>query len=155
MRAPPPVSLVARPGRGWRAFQSLLHGAATLALTAWLAAWLDAGVRGWLCATGAALAAAGLGWRLSAAASVRLSWSGSAWTVEPEGGPAVAIAPPRVMLDLDRWMLLRWRPEGDGRSGWLAVSAADAASAWHLFRAAVYSFDPLASPRSAEERPPP
>ena len=154
MRAPPPVSLVARPGDGWRVLQSLLHAAAALAFTAWVAAWLEAGPWGWLGAAGAALAAAGLGWRLSAAASTRLAWSGSAWTVEPEVGTPVAIAPPRVMLDLDRWVLLRWRPEGGGRGGWLAVSAADAGSVWHLFRAAVYSFDPLVLPRSPAERPP-
>ncbi len=63
---------------------------------------------------------------------------------DPAGQPITA---PEVMLDLQGWMLLRWRPAGGGAAHWRSVgrdalrgvTAAETAPRWAAFRAAVYS----------------
>jgi hypothetical protein len=47
-----------------------------------------------------------------------------------------------VALDLGRFLLLRWRPDGGGRARWLPLTAAEAGASWHGLRVAAYSRAP-------------
>jgi hypothetical protein len=134
--------------------QSLLHAAAAGALGAWLARWLDAGLAGMVAALAFAAAAAWAGWRWSSAPACRIVWTGAQWTTSCADAAPMESDPPRVMLDLGRWMLLRIRPVAGGRHLWVGLSEGDAGASWQPFRAAVYSSVSDSAPRSPEERPP-
>jgi hypothetical protein len=45
---------------------------------------------------------------------------------------------PEVMIDLDHWMLLRWRPNHGGDDVWLTVSRRDLRPHWHPLRCALF-----------------
>jgi hypothetical protein len=76
--------------------------------------------------------------RLQAAGD--LSWDGAQWQWLGNAGQANAV------IDLDRWMLLRFEPNA-GRPRWLAASRAACIGSWSGLRAALYArrpADPLA-----------
>ena len=136
MHAAPPVSVRGTGGPAWRAVQAILPGLATGALGAWALAHL-----GWplLPAALAALATAGWAWRLAAPVLAAVVWDGQRWTID---GQAADL---QLMIDLDRWVLLRCRPQGQARAKrWLAVAASEAGTAWPLLRAALHAHPPLA-----------
>lgn len=115
-----------------------LGAAAAAAAAAWAAAHLElpgAGAAALLAA--AASLGAGYGRRVAgplAAADVR--WDGQAWTLGGERGTLA------VMLDLDRWLLLRWRAAGRRVPRWVAVSCAGRSAGLHALRTALYSPSP-------------
>jgi hypothetical protein len=71
-----------------------------------------------------------------------LAWDGQCWAVDERPGAV------QVMIDLDRWLLLRWRP-GVGRGRWLAMTASEVGPAWPLLRAALHAPQPLVGAKAA------
>jgi hypothetical protein len=71
-----------------------------------------------------------------------VAWDGQRWTLDDE------TADVQLMIDFDRWMLLRCRASGAGSgSRWRALTAAQAGAAWPLLRAALHARAP--APRGA------
>ena len=134
--------------------------AAVLLVLAWLgaAAALMAWVRlvpapSWqLALAAAALMVAGLsaagGWAVSARGT--LAWNGATWDWQSAGDPV----PGRVerMLDLQRWLLLRWSPES-GSGLWLWVEARRDPPHWDALRRAVYSRARAEPPHTPPAKP--
>jgi len=143
MRPAPAVSVTCCGGIGWRAAQALLPAMATAAISAFallhleLAAW-PAGPL----ATSVGL----LAWRLARLHPQLLLWDGQTWFVDGTPGHLA------VMIDIGPVLLLRLRPSPRGAARWIAVTRAEAASAWHALRAAVYSRPP--KPTAPRVRPP-
>lgn len=140
MRQPPPVSVRCAGGAAWRWAVSLLQALAAAALSAWfLALLLGSGLSAQgLAALGAAalVFAATTPWRPRP--PVSLVWDGQVWQRDGEPGAL------QVTLDLGPWMLLRLRPVQAGgrpwrRWRWVAVSAAEAGTAWHALRVAAHA----------------
>jgi hypothetical protein len=138
MRPAPPLALTCAPSRAWQAACALLAALAAAALAAWLAARLDG--PGWPMALVSPVAAYAGGWvgarwvGPQRPASVR--WDGLEWEIDGQRGML------EVMIDFDRWMLLRLRPPAASRGGamrWLAVSRLPAVQEWHALRIALYS----------------
>ena len=133
MRQPPPVAVTCSGGGCWRVAQAALLAAAAAAATAW--AWLQ--LRGPLLPAGLAAVAVALlagvaRWRSTPPRALQLRWDGQAWSVDGQPGDV------DVMLDLQRWMLLRYRPRL-GRTRWLPLGDAAAGRDRHALRAALYS----------------
>lgn len=171
MRAPPAAGWPVTDDLRWRAAQALLWALAAGGLGAWFGQQAhDRELASLLAAALGALTGAAVGWSAGAQRGGEIVWTGSQWrwrprpvraaraaraarVVRPALGavPAAdpagqAITPPEVMLDLQGWMLLRWRAAGGGPAQWRSVhggatpdaAAADAALRWTTFRAAVY-----------------
>ena len=139
MYAAPPVSVRGTGGPAWRAVQAALYGLAAAAFTVW--ALGQAGLALALALLPAALAAAfvaAVGWWIARAAPASVGWDGQRWALE--GQPGVL----SLMIDLDRWCLLRCRLDGGG-TRWLALSAAEAGARWPLLRAAMHARAPRPS----------
>ena len=88
---------------------------------------------GWGALTAGLSGAAAVGvqaWRRRTPAA--LSWDGSAWRWAGSEGDL------RVMIDLDRWMLLRFDALPQGRR-WIAASRRAAVGPWPALRAALHS----------------
>lgn len=114
------------------------------AILAWAAASPSAGrlaVASGLSVVVAALAAIAW-WRTPAG---ELQWNAQAWQLHLRG--ACTIGQPLVVLDLQRSLLLRWRPDG-GAGGWLWVDRSSVPMRWDDLRRAVYS-------RAIVDAPPP
>lgn len=76
---------------------------------------------------------------------MRLAWTGRQWTCRSPFTAEPQPVDPDISLDLGSWMLLRLkRPQGP--VVWAAIGRADAGSAWHLLRAALYSAHTAARP---------
>jgi hypothetical protein len=75
-----------------------------------------------------------------------LQWDGQRWTLDGVDGA------PEVVIDLDRWMLLRFRCAGAQGASWLALSAAQGSATWHALRAALYSPPPEDTATAAKRR---
>jgi hypothetical protein len=112
--------------------QSVLPVLATAVFVAWIA-----GHSGWSAEKTAvavlvsALVIAVIAWRAARPQPTLLNWDGQCWTVDD------AATQPQVMVDLNRWMLLRLTLAP--RARWFAVSASAAGPAWHGLRAALYA----------------
>jgi hypothetical protein len=135
-RQPPAVGLSCRGGGAWRVGQVLLAVLATAVFVAW--ALLHAGLAGGAAAGSAALTAAvaaAIVTRASRPRPLTLQWDGESWRID--GAPGEV----DVMIDLGRWLLLRFRPPA-GAALWLPVPAAEAGPAWHALRAALYARAP-------------
>lgn len=141
--------------------------AALMGLAAGVLAWwagghlIDDGAAGALplrLAATAAAAAIGLGggWRGARHAGGELAWDGFHWSWQADSAPGASpIEAPQIMIDLDSWMLLRWRmPRGTRALAWHAARRGDDRAAWARLRAALYFRDPSTSPPSTPERPP-
>ena len=74
------------------------------------------------------------GWRQTPAGVLR--WDGLQWSLE-EGG-RVDVGQHSLALDLQRRLLLRWRPQ-EGPVRWLWLERASDLSHWEALRRAVYS----------------
>jgi hypothetical protein len=172
VRAPPAAAWPVTDDLRWRAAQALLWALAAGSLGAWLGQHAhDRDLASVLGAAAGALAGALVGALGGGQRGGELRWTGSQWrwceaprragasaeadtpgmpltpatpVMDPAGQP---IAAPEVMLDLQGWMLLRWRPATGKAWQWRSVGrgalrgavAADAAPRWAAFRAAVYS----------------
>jgi hypothetical protein len=134
VHAAPPVRVTLGRSPGWIAFNAVCTGLAAANLAAW--ALMRAEQPAW-----PGLAAGALFAALAAAAAWRgqgpadLGWDGSRWRYAGLEGDAA------VMLDLDRWMLLRFEPL-QGRARWIAASRRSAVGPWAALRAALYSSRP-------------
>jgi hypothetical protein len=174
MRAAPPVSVRCADGGAWRAFCAVVSGCSAAALVYWALAHAELIEQpgGWLTGLAAALVSGGtlaaLVWwaqgqgfgrgRGQARGPARLSWTGEQWLLDDDPGI------PEVRIDLDRWLLLRFRSSGAGAGEgsatghlrWLALSAAEGKATWHALRAALYSRPPRTTPAtpSAPHRAP-
>ncbi|MCW5632628.1 MAG: hypothetical protein KIT17_04760 [Rubrivivax sp.] len=154
MRPAPLLALRCPPSRSWQVLCMALGSIAGAAFAGWAAGHLELAPS----ATGVALVAgvaAGLLYGRTAAGPARatdLAWDGEAWRVDGEAGTL------QVMLDLDRWLLLRWRAGGGaGRPHrrWVVVCrSGQAAGDVHALRAALYSRPPEPTPEPPHVRAP-
>lgn len=95
------------------------------------------------------LPAAWVVWRRAARAVVTLDWQGGAWRLA-DCGDLAQCEPGRVepMIDLGRWMLLRFRASETGWVRWFVADAEQAGSNWHALRAALYRPTPVGVSRA-------
>lgn len=156
MRSAPPVSVTCDGGPAWAGCQAVVQVLASAALAAWLAAWADLSPVAAAGVVFAAAATAGLlAWQRPKPQPMPLAWDGACWGA----GMPVVIGQVEVMIDLGRWLLLRFRPdEVAAPVRWLAVSAPAAGAALHGLRVALYSGPARAvrlatGLRSAEHQP--
>ncbi len=137
MRAVPRFTLFARPARAWRRGVALLGAAAGANLGAWLIA---SGAPAVLAATVAGgLVVAGIAAGRGGAAP--LAWTGRGWRLGTGGDAADGTL--ACCIDLDRFVLLRFVPQGGARppwrARWLPLAAADCTVAdWHLLRCVIH-----------------
>jgi hypothetical protein len=148
MRAPPAVAVRCTGGWPWRLLNVALPVLAAGVASAW--ALMHTPLPRLPAAALAAVAALVVlvpAWRLSRPRPRLLQWDGQRWTADGVPGRL------QLMLDLGPFLLLRLHP-GQGRGPWLAVTAAEAGTAWHALRAAVYSRPPeTPSGATRPERP--
>ena len=138
MRAAPAVAVQASGGRLWRWLNAVLPACAAVALA--LLALQHAERPPWPVAVVAVLTFAVTWWRARPQA-VALHWDGQRWTADVT---PVAL---QLMIDLGFVLLLRLHPEAGGAARWVPVTAAEAGTAWHGLRAAVYARPPEPGPR--------
>ena len=134
MRHAPPVGVNLSCGGLWRLGGMLLAALAAGVCTFWLLQHMGWSV--WPAApvvVMAALAAALALRRGLRQPPVQLRWDGVAWAADGQAGEL------DLMLDLQRWLLLHWRPQSAGQVLWLPVPASEAGASWHGLRAALYS----------------
>jgi hypothetical protein len=147
VRHAPPVGVTLSGAGAWRHGRTLLGALTAAVFAAWGSLHLGAAPTLAAAAGGAAaLLAGGLAWRAARPQPAQLRWDGASWSADAAPGEV------DVMLDLQRWLLLRFRP-AQGRARWLPVPAAEAGAAWLALRAALYSRAEFALP-PAPERPP-
>ncbi len=146
MHPAPPVRVTLGRSSAWIASTAVLGGASAASLAAWLLLHGGSFANGGSVAAAGALGAAAMGawaWRRQAPAA--LSWDGSGWQWAGRDGDM------RVMIDLDRWMLLRFERSPTGRC-WIAASRRAAEGPWPALRAALHArrpADPLSDAPSA------
>jgi hypothetical protein len=134
VHAAPPVRVTLGRSPGWIAFNAACAGFAAANLAAWALVRSDQPAWPGLPAVALVAAlAAGAAWYVQRPAD--LSWVGSRWRYAGLEGDAA------VMLELDRWMLLRFEPL-QGRARWIAASRRSAVGLWAALRAALYSSRP-------------
>jgi hypothetical protein len=143
MHAAPPVRMSLAPEARWHGFVALCAGLAAANGSAWIVAMLYGQALTVIVVAGlaAGLAMAGATWTLrrGGAGSGVLNWDGAAWSWAP-GPTQPVVGEPRVVIDLGAWMLLRFTPiEPQSHARWLALSRRQAAAAWPLWRAALFS----------------
>ncbi|CAD5370661.1 conserved hypothetical protein [Rubrivivax sp. A210] len=129
MYAAPPVSVHGTGGPAWRALRVGLPALAAGVFCAWALAHAELPP---LWAAPVALAVAVLAWWRTAPVSRSLAWDGSQWLVD---GHAVEL---QLMIDLDRWLLLRVRAADSG-ARWMACTAGEVGAHWPLLRAALHA----------------
>ena len=155
MHAAPPVRMKLAPDARWHGFVSLCAGLAAANASGWIATalrWHALAVVA-VAALAALSAIALTTWALrrGEAGGGVLNWDGAVWSWAP-GSTRPIVGEPRVAIDLGAWMLLRFAPiEPPARARWLALSRRQAAAAWPLWRAALFS--PRPRPESAPAEP--
>ncbi len=130
----------------------------------WFAGWLMLTL--WLCGAVLALRAmadAGFGWRAWLLAATLLAtgmfaalhwrrapqgllrWDGSSWLWRASASDPEHAGMPTLRLDLQHILLLHWRSEESGASGWfwLDAGSTDHARDWHALRCALHLRPPL------------
>jgi hypothetical protein len=128
---------------GWVAFNGLVAGAAAASVVAWGLLHLERSAwPGLLVGAAAAIAAARLAWRAGEKAD--LNWDGSCWQYAGQEGSV------KPMLDLNRWLLLRFDPMA-GRRRWIAASRRSSQGPWAALRAALYSSRPAGDPPGPQQ----
>jgi hypothetical protein len=117
---------------------ALTGALAAAQLFAWLAqwqAWPPVGVAV-AAASSAVVAAAVFGiWAYRAQRPAELAFNGHEWQWNEQWGEL------GIAIDLQGWMLLRFRPAGPAhrRRGWLVASRGSAGTQWPALRTALYS----------------
>lgn len=148
MRRAPPVAVACNTGLRWSVAQAVLTAAASAVAVAWLSRLAGstpalAGALALAAALGTGLATG----RWQRPQPLELRWDGEQWRLGDEPGTVA------VMLDLDRWLLLRWRAGAPGPAvHWLALEAGARPALWHAVRAALYSAAAPESPRPTERQ---
>ena len=141
MRSAPAVTVRCSGGWPWRLVQALLPALAAGSVTAWSLMLADWPAFATFFAIAAAACAGLFAWWRAAPQAVDLRWDGQTWFVAAARGRL------QLMVSPGPAMLLRLWPEGGGAPCWVAVTATEAAGAWHALRAAVYSRASEATPR--------
>lgn len=140
MRRTPPVALVVQPQP---AVQAVVAFIVALAMAGLAALATSHQPRAWPALLAVPVAAA-WAWREAAALPRRLRWDGEAWWLaEPGHGGDETAVQLAVLIDLDRWLLLRASP----RPRWLALAHHQHAAHWGTLRATLFSAPAKASPR--------
>lgn len=152
MRAAPAVAVTACPGLA-RTVLRLLSGLAVGVTALWALQRGDG-----LAATITSLVVAGVAcllWRDRRASARNLKWDGvDWWLAAPVDAAEPRVGKVAVALDLDRWLLLRFRADGlevpapGPRTRWLALRRREHPAEWHALRCALYS--PAASSGASE-----
>jgi toxin CptA len=125
------------------AFQRWLYVLFTVFTSAVLLAWaLNQGVTLiWCVATTAAVLGLYLGW-YSLKQVGMLTWDGQIWCLHDQGtGHEDDLGEVRVMLDVQRALLLRWQPTSDtlrAKSHWLWLGSQASDNSWQDLRRALY-----------------
>ena len=133
MHPAPPVRVTLGRSAAWIASTAMLGGASAASLVAWLLMPDGTLAAGWGALAAGLFGASAAGvqaWRGQTPAV--LSWDGSGWRWAGSEGDL------RVMIDLDRWMLLRFDALPQGRR-WIAASRRAALGPWPALRAALHS----------------
>jgi hypothetical protein len=112
-------------GGAWRVAQVLLAALAAGVAAAWLLPRI-------LPVAVVAAVATGLAWHFTKPHATLLRWDGAVWSADGQTGQV------DLMLDLQRWLLLRFRP-AQGRALWLPLPDAEAGAARHALRTALYA----------------
>ena len=137
MHAAPPVRVALGRSLGWVTFVAGCAALAAVQLLAWGAMWLEwhHGVAVAVAALGALLAALTFGlWVWGAQPPGVFAFDGATWQWRDQPGR------PRLAIDLQAWMLLRFEPNGkDQRRAWIAMSRRGVGPSWASLRAALYS----------------
>lgn len=143
MHAAPPVRIACDAAGLWQPVQAALYALSGAVVAMWLASIVEASA---MLRTLSALAGAGLAG--SAASRVirplpsELVWDGRCWSWQGRPGRV------DVMLDLDRWLLLRFRSDAGDRVRWLGAAAGGPREGFARGRAALYSpVTPAEAPR--------
>ncbi len=140
MRRSPPLLIQARVQPR---LQALIAGFAALVVVG-QAAWLgDHEPRAWALLALAPLAG-WWAWRLAAVLERRLRWDGEAWWLSEPSQSHEAAVKLRVLIDLDRWLLLRAAPAESAYWDWrgrryLALDRAGLSPVWGQLRATLYA----------------
>jgi len=146
MHAAPPVRMSLAPGGAWHAAWVLVAAGAGASMAAWVSSQAYAS-HAVVAASALCAGALAAGWAFCALRSGRsapavLAWDGAVWQWSSGESPPVP-GESRVMIDLDTWLLLRFKPSAPGRRvAWLAVSRRHAGPAWPAWRAALYARRP-------------
>lgn len=141
MHAAPAVRVELGRSRAWVVGVAVLCAAAAGQLIAWAllaAGWAPVALPALAAMVAAALAGAH-GARRAQAPGV-LAWDGTEWRWGDRTGTVA------LMLDLDGWLMLRFRPAGEGAVSWIAASRSAARGPWAALRAALYSPRPADPP---------
>ena len=140
MRAAPAVSVRCPSSALWRWLQVIIPALACTAVAAWL---LGHAQRETWPALMLAPTVAWLTWRRIPHQAVALDWDGQNWSAQGRVGVV------EVMVDLDRWMLLRLMPDAKAQGQvWMALSRHEVGAPWHALRAAVYCRRSQPTPRA-------
>lgn len=134
MRQAPVVAYPLGAEPRWQGFVAALSAAATLSTVLWLLAWLGMETPLSIALSAPlAVAAAVQGWRMARVRPHILRWTGTQW--ELVDGDRVLDGVPTVMVDLDRWLLLRWRMEKADL--WFPAARGASPAQWHGLRVAL------------------
>ncbi len=132
MHKAPPVSLRAGGGPFWRSLPIGLPALVAAVLAAWSGAHLD-----WPRAGAAVGLAIGLVGGMAAwhrpSPTAQLSWDGQHWSVDGRVGAL------DVMIDLQRWLLLRLRPADGSPERWVAVAGTEAGARMPVLRTVLHA----------------
>jgi hypothetical protein len=142
----------------------VLCALSTFVLAYWIGSRLQAGALPVaLCSLALGLAVAALAARHLRQPQRQLIWDGAAWAVESAQGGRQA-GQVTLMLDLGRWMLVRFAPAELaatlGRAPpwlqlWLPLSSRDAGASWSGLRAALYALPAQGDTPGMPRRSPP
>jgi hypothetical protein len=146
MRGAPPVQIACGSDRRWQRGLAGLQALAASTVAGWFA--LHAGWPAWLTATGT-LSAAILSWaaacRWAAPPTQRaLIWDGQRWTLNGMQGTV------EVMLDLEGWLMLRFRGPARSNVEWLPLTLRDQAPQEGPIRVALHAHARLPPPEVAD-----
>lgn len=153
MRAAPAVTLELPASLRWDVGVAALGAASAAAFVAAVCSHLPLSlVASGLCIATCSSGGAWLAWRFRPPGGGRLRWDGTAWWWRASASGAVEEPGSlHVMIDLGRWMLLRFDAPAAGLRAWLPVSSRLADDG--PLRAAVYSraLSPASAARRARE----
>jgi hypothetical protein len=131
MRRTPPVVVHVQPQRAVQAVVALIAAVTSASLALWAMSHAPAA---WQALAMVPVAAA-WGWREAASLPRRLRWDGEAWWLTEPGTDDETSVHVDVLIDLDRWLLLRATPG----PRWLPLARAQQASTWGALRATLHA----------------
>lgn len=131
MRRTPPVVVPVKPQVAVQAVVACLAAVTASALAAWA---ISHGAWAWPALAGVPVITV-WAWREAKALPRRLRWDGEAWWLDEPGTPDGIPVRLDVLIDLDRWLLLRATPG----PRWLSLARAHEPSTWGALRATLHA----------------